>query len=62
MFTDRGTVYQVRMKDQGKTFRLVGFPVAIHAGHLPGRKKNQRAFLVIIGIPSIYQITTFHVF
>ena len=62
MATERRSMDQVGMEYQRVPFSLLGFAIAVHAGHLAGRKKDQRAFLIIVGVAAVLQIAAFYVF
>src|SRR5688572_3762433 len=54
-------MYQVRMKDQRISLRLIDLPVTVDTCHLSRRKKNQCAFLVVISMATVYQVTAFYI-
>src|SRR3954464_4273461 len=50
------------MEHQRIPFRLKGLTIAVYAGHLARGNKYQSSFLVVVGMPAIYQVAAFYIF
>src|SRR5579863_781880 len=60
--TKRSSVNKVGVKDQRITLRLICFSIAIYPCHLARCKENQSTLLVVVNMPTVYQITALYVF
>src|SRR5579859_5230979 len=61
MASECGAMDQIGMEDQCIPLGLISFSIAVNARHLARCKENQRALLVIISMPPIYQVAAFYV-
>jgi len=58
----RSTPYQIRVEQKSPALRLEIFSIIDNPYNLSRSQKNKRSFLIIIIIPTITNIPTFHIF